>query len=79
MVAALLVASAIESAWALTLPMASLGLGGELLHFAGDHSEALAGIAGAGGLDGGVEGEQLGLAGDRADQHHDISDFAAGR
>ena len=35
------------------------GLGGEALHLLGDDGEAAAGIAGAGRLDGGVEGEQL--------------------
>src|SRR3712207_7466494 len=34
----------------------------------GDHRKALAGLAGARRLDGGVEGEQVGLVGDAADQ-----------
>ena len=38
------------------------GLGGEVLHLGGHHREALAGLAGAGRLDGGVEGQQVGLA-----------------
>ena len=50
------------------------GLGGEALHFLGDDREAAAGIAGAGRLDGGVEREQVGLAGDVADQAEDRFD-----
>ena len=37
---------------------------GERLHLGGDHREAAARIAGARRLDGGVEREQVGLAGD---------------
>ena len=50
------------------------GLAGERLHLLGDDGEAAAGIAGAGGLDGGVEGKQVGLAGDVADQAEDRFD-----
>ena len=41
------------------------GLLGQVLDLAGDHGEALAGLAGAGRLDGGVERQQVGLLGDR--------------
>ena len=37
------------------------GLGGQLLDFVRDHGKALAGLAGAGRLDGGVERQELGL------------------
>jgi hypothetical protein len=40
------------------------GLFGEFFDLVGDDGEALAGFAGAGGLDGGVEGEEVGLLGD---------------
>jgi hypothetical protein len=40
---------------------------GQLAHLGGDHREALAVLAGAGGLDGGVEGQQVGLVGDVVD------------
>ena len=41
---------------------------GEALHFAGDDRKASAGFAGAGGLDGGVQRQQIGLLGDRLDR-----------
>ena len=44
------------------------GLAGQRLDLAGHHREAAAGLAGAGGLDGGVEREQIGLLGDVGDQ-----------
>ena len=47
---------------------------GEALHFLRDDREAAAGIAGARRLDGGVEREQIGLAGDVADQAEDRFD-----
>ena len=40
---------------------------GELAHLVGDDREAAALLAGAGGLDGGVERQQVGLVGDRRD------------
>ena len=40
---------------------------GELADFVGDHGEALAGLAGAGRLDGGVDGEDVGLLGQLGD------------
>ena len=48
------------------------GLVGEALHLGSDHGEAAAGFAGARGLDGGVERQQIGLRGDGLDQvdHH---------
>ena len=44
------------------------GLVGQALDLVGDHGEALAGFAGPGRLDGGVQGQQVGLAGDVVDQ-----------
>ncbi len=41
-----------------------LGAMGQVAHLVGDHCEAASGLAGAGGFDGGVEGEQVGLLGD---------------
>ena len=53
------------------------GLLGERLHFGGHDREAAAGLAGAGRLDGGVERQQVGLAGDGVDQFDDVADPAA--
>nr|WP_242481877.1 hypothetical protein [Paracraurococcus ruber] len=50
------------------------GLPGQGLHLARYHREALAGLAGPGRLDRGVEGEEVGLAGDVADQPHHLAD-----
>ena len=44
----------------------------------GDHGKAAAGIAGAGGLDGGVERQQIGLLGDRLDQVEHAVDALGG-
>ena len=66
-----------------------LGAGNELLDFArrfagalrqranlgGHHREALAGLAGAGRLDGGVEGQKVGLARDGRDHRHHVADL----
>ena len=55
------------------------GLGGgfgEAADFAGDDCEAAALLAGAGGFDGGVEGEEIGLAGDLVDDGDDLRDAA---
>ena len=51
------------------------GLLGQVLDLAGDHREALAGVAGPGRLDGGVEREQVGLLGDRGDQLDHVADL----
>ena len=40
------------------------GAGRQRAHFVGHHGESAAAFAGAGGLDGGVEGQQVGLLGD---------------
>ncbi len=53
-------------------------LRGQRLHFAGDHREAAAGIAGACRFDGGVQGEQIGLIGDGGDLLGDLADVAQG-
>ena len=47
---------------------------GQALHLVGHHGEALAGIAGPGRLDGGVQGQQIGLAGDVVDQFDHLAD-----
>jgi hypothetical protein len=53
---------------------------GERLHFLRDHREAAAGIARPRRLDGGVEREQIGLAGNVADEAQDRFDrFDMGR
>ena len=51
------------------------GLGGERLHLARHHGEALAGLAGARRLDRGVERQEIGLAGDVLDQLDDVADL----
>ena len=55
----------------------ALGLLGELADLLGDDREAAALLAGAGGLDGGVERQQVGLLGDRGDRLDDPADLAA--
>ena len=54
------------------------GLAGQRFDLGGDHREAAAGFAGARGLDGGVEREQIGLAGDRLDQADHLADAGGG-
>src|SRR5581483_6941706 len=54
------------------------GLAREVLHLGGDHGEALAGIARAGGFDGGIECEEVCLARDLVDQLHDGADLFGG-
>ena len=54
------------------------GLLGQRLHLGGDDRKAAAGFAGARRLDGGVERQQIGLAGDGVDQFDDVAD-AGGR
>ena len=51
------------------------GLAGEALHFGRDHGKAPAGLAGAGGFDGGVERQQIGLSGDARNQFRDMLDL----
>ncbi len=48
-------------------------------HLAGDDGEAPALLAGACGLDGGVEREDVGLEGDGVDDADDVADLAGGR
>ena len=55
-----------------------LGLHRERLHLGGDHREAAPGLAGARGLDGGVERQQRGLPRDLRDQVDDIADRRRG-
>ena len=52
------------------------GLLGQRLHFGRDHRKAAAGLAGARRLDGGVQRQQVGLAGDGVDQLDHIADAA---
>ncbi|GCC46321.1 hypothetical protein chiPu_0030325, partial [Chiloscyllium punctatum] len=54
------------------------GLSGERLDLVRNDREAAAGIAGAGGFDGGVEREQIGLLGDRLDQAQHAVDALGG-
>ena len=57
------------------------GLGsflGQLLDFVGHDGEALAGLAGPGGLDGGIQGQQIRLLGNGGDDLDDLADFGAG-
>ena len=51
------------------------GLHRQRFDFGGDHREALARLAGARGLDGGVERQQIGLPGDGADQLDHVADL----
>ena len=45
---------------------------GEVADFFGHHREAFAGLAGSGGFDGGVEGQQVGLERDLVDRLDDL-------
>ncbi|MCY1509004.1 hypothetical protein D9M68_433330 [compost metagenome] len=58
------------------LDLAGRGLGaaGQAAHLVGDHREAAAQLAGPCRLDGGVEGEQVGLLGDAADHRQHLVD-----
>jgi hypothetical protein len=47
----------------------------QLAHFRRDHGEALAGLAGPGRLDGGVQREQVRLGRDVVDQFKDLADL----
>jgi hypothetical protein len=51
------------------------GLLGQVLDLAGHHGEALARVPGPGGLDGRVQGQQVGLLGDRGDQLDHVADL----
>ena len=57
------------------LARGGLGLLGQLADLLGDDGEALALLAGAGGLDRGVEREQVGLLGQAGDRGHDAADL----
>ena len=48
---------------------------GQCAHFVGDHGEATACLASSGGLDGGIERQQVGLAGNRADHIQHAGNF----
>ena len=54
------------------------GLAGERLDLAGDHGEALAGVARARRLDRRVQRQQVGLAGDALDKLHHLADALRG-
>jgi hypothetical protein len=47
---------------------------GQRAHFVGDHGKATAHFTGAGGFDGGVQGQQVGLFGNRADHRQHAAD-----
>ena len=51
------------------------GLAGQRFDFGSDDRKAAAGLAGAGGLDGGVQRQKVGLGGDVLDQRHDVADL----
>ena len=55
------------------------GLRGQRLDLLGDHRKTAAGVAGARGLDGRIERQQIGLLGDRGDQFGDVADAVAAR
>jgi hypothetical protein len=52
---------------------------GEFADLLGDDGEALAGLAGTGGLDAGIQGQQVGLEGDLVDDADDAARSAAKR
>ena len=53
------------------------GLLGQFLDFVGDHGETFARLASPGGFDRGIQGQQVGLLGDRGDHLDDLADFGA--
>ncbi|MNO76681.1 hypothetical protein D3C76_677600 [compost metagenome] len=55
----------------------TLGTARQAANLVGHHGEAAALFAGAGGFDGGVEGEQVGLFGDGADHLQHLADLFA--
>ena len=55
-----------------------LGLDRQRLHLVGDDRKSPPGLAGTSRLDGGIEGEQVGLLGDVGDQADDIGDVVDG-
>ena len=57
-----------------TWAVAFLRLIGQRLDLAGHHRESLAVLAGPRGLDGGVQGQQVGLLGDVVDGGDDVAD-----
>lgn len=48
---------------------------GKVANFVGHDRKAAAGLSGTGGLDGSIEGQQVGLIGDLADHTRDLADF----
>ena len=48
---------------------------GELAHLVGHHREAAPRLAGPGGLDGGVQGQEVRLVGDLLDHLQDLADL----
>ena len=54
------------------------GLAGERLDLRGDDGKAAAGVAGARGLDRGIERQKVGLPGDGLDQANDLTDTGRG-
>ena len=56
----------------------SRGLAGERLHFCGNDSESLAGLTRPRGLDGRIQGQQIGLLGNRVDHLDNSADPFSG-
>ena len=54
------------------------GLLGQLFDLAGDNGKTLAGVAGAGRLDRGVQRQKAGLLGNVLDDLDDLADFVGG-
>ncbi|MNW00516.1 hypothetical protein D3C71_1960220 [compost metagenome] len=54
-----------------------LGALGQAADFVGHHGKAAAGLAGTGRFDGGIERQQVGLLGNRANHIEDRSDLLA--
>ena len=52
---------------------------GQIFHLVGHHGKAFAGLTRACRFDGGVQGQQIGLAGDVIDQLHHLADFVRSR
>ena len=52
------------------------GFFGQFAHLVGHNGESASGLTGAGGLDGGVQGKQVGLVGHLVDHAHHLADIA---
>ena len=54
------------------------GLLGEGLYLGRNHCKTSSGLAGAGRLNGGIQGEKIGLSGNGVDQLNDVTDACSG-